>query len=63
VNLPRRPSGVPAAQVLDGPNFWVTEDPMKYSPHGFVTLDFDGDKVWETYYTPDHVAVSERMQL
>jgi hypothetical protein len=63
VDLPARPSGVPKARVLDGPNFWVVEDPMKYSPHGFVTLDFEGDKVWETYYTPEHIAVSARMQL
>lgn len=63
VNLARQASGVPAAKVLDGPNFWVTEDPMKYSPHGFVTLDFDRDKVWETYYTPDCISVTERMQL
>jgi Calcineurin-like phosphoesterase len=53
----------PAAKLLDGPNFWIPEDPMRYSPHGFLTLDFDGDKVWETYYTPDKIAVSERMQL
>jgi len=63
VDMPARPSGVPAAKVLDGPNFWVAEDPMKYSPHGFVTLEFDGDKVWETYYTPDHISVTARMQL
>jgi hypothetical protein len=63
VDVPKQPSGVPAAKVLDGPNFWVAEDPMKYSPHGFVTLDFDGDKVWETYYTPDHISVTARMLL
>lgn len=63
VNLTPQSSGVPAAKLLDGPNFWVAEDPMRYSPHGFVTLEFDGDKVWETYYTPDHIALTPRTQL
>jgi len=31
---------------------------MRYSPHGFVTLEFDGDNAWETYYTPDHIALT-----
>jgi hypothetical protein len=53
----------PAAKLLDGPNFWISDDPMRYSPHGFLTLDFEGDKVFETYYTPDKVAVTPRMQL
>jgi hypothetical protein len=63
VKLPAQPSGVPAAKLLDGPNFWVTEDPMKYSPHGFVVLEFDGDSAFETYKTPNNIALSERMQL
>jgi len=63
VDLPAQPSGVPAAKVLDGQNFWVVEDPKKYSPHGFVTLDFDGDKAWETYYLPDHISVTAPMPL
>lgn len=63
VNLTAQSSGVPAAKLLDGPNFWVTEDPMRYSPHGFVTLEFDGDEAWETYYTPDHIALTARTQL
>jgi hypothetical protein len=53
----------PEALVLDGPNFWVTANPTQYSPHGFLFLEFDGNKAWETYRTPDNVAVSERWAL
>ena len=63
VDLPVQTSGVPAAKVLDGQNFWVVEDPKKYSPHGFMTLDFDGDKAWETYHLPDYISVTARQQL
>jgi hypothetical protein len=62
VSLPPAPHA-PAAKVLDGPNFWIPEDPMRYSPHGFLTLDFVDDKVFETYYVPNKIAVSARMQL
>jgi hypothetical protein len=62
VNLKTAPHA-PAAKLLDGPNLWIPEDSMRYSPHGFLTLDFDGDKVWETYYTPDKIALTPRMQL
>jgi hypothetical protein len=62
VQVPAKPH-VPAAKILDGPNFWVTEDPMAYNPHGYLTLDFDGGDAWETYRTPDNIAVSERMKL
>jgi hypothetical protein len=53
----------PEALVFDGPNFWVRADPDKYSPHGYLFLELDGDKAWETYRTPDNVAISERWQL
>lgn len=62
INLKTAPHA-PAAKLLDGPNLWISEDPMRYSPHGFLTLDFDGDQVWETYYTPDKIALTPRMQL
>jgi hypothetical protein len=62
VNLPTAPHA-PAAKVLDGPNLWITEDPLKYSPHGFMTLDFDGANVYETYHAPDSIAVTARMAL
>lgn len=62
VHLTPKPHA-PAAKLLDGPNFWIPEDPMKYSPHGFLTLDFADDKVFETYYVPNKIAVTARTQL
>jgi hypothetical protein len=53
----------PEALLLDGPNFWVTLNPNQYSPNGFLFLEFDGANAWETYRTPDNVAVSERWAL
>lgn len=47
----------PQARLLDGPNFWVTQDPLGFSPHGYVVLDFDGDTVTETYRVPNNVGV------
>lgn len=54
--------GVPAAEVLDGPNPFVT-DPERYSPHGYLTLDFAGPQLFETYYSPDGKIVRSRKQL
>jgi hypothetical protein len=53
----------PAALLLDGPNFWVTANPSQYGPHGYLFLELDGDKAWETYRTPDNIGVSQRWQL
>jgi hypothetical protein len=53
----------PGGKIFDGPNFWIPEDPMRYSPHGFLTLDFDGASVWETYYVPNKIAVTPRTRL
>jgi hypothetical protein len=47
---------VPAAEVLDGPNPFVDDDPsdpMKYAPHGYLVLEFAGKTVWETYLDPN----------
>jgi hypothetical protein len=62
IQLHSRPFA-PEALLLDGPNFWITADPMEYSPHGYVFLELDGRRAWETYRTPDNIAVSERWQL
>lgn len=53
----------PEALLLDGPNFWVTVNPTQYSPNGFLFLEFNGKNAWETYRTPDNIAVSERWAL
>ena len=29
----------------------------KFSPHGYVFLEFDGDTLWETYRTPDNIGL------
>jgi len=60
--LPPAPQA-PGAKLLDGPNFWVTQDTPGFSPHGYVVLDFDGDAVWETYRVPNNIAMAPRLQL
>jgi hypothetical protein len=62
IDLPSKPY-VPAARLLDGPNLWIASDQQRYSPHGYVTLEFEGERAWETYRTPDGAAVSDRLQL
>jgi hypothetical protein len=46
---------VPASDLLDGPNPFIDDspsDPEKYNPHGYLTLQFAGPKIWETYFEP-----------
>jgi hypothetical protein len=62
IHMQSRPHA-PEALLLDGPNFWVTAKPDEYSPHGYLFLELDGSRAWETYRTPDNVAVSERWSL
>jgi hypothetical protein len=62
IRLAAKP-GVPSAEVLDGPNPFITDDPQRYSPHGFLTLQFSGAQVYETYYSPDHEIVRQRSPL
>ncbi|HJZ74326.1 MAG TPA: metallophosphoesterase [Vicinamibacterales bacterium] len=56
IHIQPRPHA-PEGLVLDGPNFWVTAAPEQYSPHGYVFLEFDGDKLFETYRTADNVGL------
>jgi hypothetical protein len=56
LTLPAQPQA-PQARLFDGPNFWVTQDPEGFSPHGYLVLDFDGDTVWETYRVPNNIGV------
>ena len=62
IHMRARPHA-PAAQLFDGPNFWVTERPAQFSPHGYLFLELDGRNAWETYRTPDNVGISERLSL
>ena len=41
---------VPAAQILDGANPFIPEDPEKYGPHGYMTLEFEDDRLFETVH-------------
>ncbi len=56
LTLPAQPH-VPKAQLLDGPNFWIPQDPEGFSPHGYVFLEFEGDTAWEIYRTPDNIGL------
>jgi hypothetical protein len=40
----------PACIVLDGPNPDIPDDPEKFVPHGFMTLEFDGPTLTEHVY-------------
>jgi len=45
----------PGAIVLDGPNMTMEKkkDQQKFSPHGFMTLEFKGDKLIEKVFLSD----------
>lgn len=43
---------VPGCEVLDGPNPFIEDRPERYSPHGYVTLEFDGAQCLEVYKDP-----------
>jgi predicted phosphodiesterase len=43
----------PAAEVLDGPNKFIKGEESRYSPHGYVTLEFNGDECVESYFAAD----------
>lgn len=40
-------NGAPAGLVLDGPNPHVADDPPKYVPHGYMTIELDGPELIE----------------
>jgi len=54
--LPAQPQA-PKARLLDGPNFWIPQATESFSPHGYVFLQFDGDKLWETFRTPNNIGL------
>jgi hypothetical protein len=51
----------PGAIVLDGPNMTMdkAKDQQKFSPHGFMTLEFKGDKLIEKVFLSDGSKVYE----
>lgn len=50
----RVPGGlkIPGGLVLDGSNPYLEDEADKYGPHGYVTLEFEGDRLFERFYTP-----------
>ena len=43
----------PPSLYLDGPNKFITEEPDKYGPHGYMTLEFDGPRVEERVFAAE----------
>jgi hypothetical protein len=58
----RIPGGliIPASFILDGPNPYLGPEANLYGPHGYVALEFDGDRLFETFYTPLDSATGPR---
>lgn len=54
--LPQQPYA-PGARLLDGPNFWITQAPQDFSPHGYVFLEFDGNTASEIYRAPNNIGL------
>jgi hypothetical protein len=50
----RVPGGlkIPGGIVLDGPNPYLDAEANDYGPHGYVVLEFEGNQLFETFYTP-----------
>lgn len=51
---------VPGGRVLDGPNPFVTGQEERYGPHGYMTLEFDAERLNEIVHLPDGAIVYER---
>jgi hypothetical protein len=49
VSLPRN-DNAPGADVLDGANKFIDDNGGRYSPHGYVTLEFNGADCVEDYF-------------
>ena len=48
---------VPSAKILDGENNYVDDQPGDYGPNGYMTLEFDGDELFEIVHMPDGTEV------
>jgi hypothetical protein len=53
-------SDVPACLVLDGPNPYVPGREEKYGPHGYMTLEFSGQRCTERVHLADGSLVLEQ---
>ena len=52
---------IPAADVLDGPNPYVTGSETAYGPHGFLSLEFDGPKLVERVHSAEGNVLREQV--
>jgi hypothetical protein len=50
----RVPGGlkIPSSLVLDGQNPYLGDVAHQYGPHGYLTLEFEADRLFETFYIP-----------
>jgi predicted phosphodiesterase len=48
----RKKNLVPGGLVLDGPNPYIEGHETKYGPHGYMTLEFQGQSLIEVVHTP-----------
>ena len=62
VSLPEN-DDAPAAQVLDGPNKYIRGEENRYSPHGYVSLDIDGDECVESFFAADAEQLRDPQRL
>lgn len=51
---------VPGGLILEGPNPYLEQHADQYGPHGYMTLEFNGDRLNEIVHTPDGTIAYER---
>jgi hypothetical protein len=51
---------VPGGLILEGPNHYIPGYENKYGPHGYITLELNGEHLNEVVYTPDGSITYER---
>lgn len=48
------------ARLLDGINPWITENSALYGPHGYMTLELDGNRIHERVHSPSGEVLLEQ---
>ncbi len=56
----RKKNMVPGGLVLDGPNPFIEGHEAKYGPHGYMTLEFQGQDLIEVVHTPTREEIYRR---
>ena len=46
--------------VLDGGNPYIKDHEKEYGPHGYVTLEFENEKLTEFMHLPDGTVVKSQ---